>query len=103
VGGGDGERAAVLLAELFPDPPQVAHFAQDHVDAFEHVLAGLGHPLESLSVPGKDLYTKFTFQLQYGFRNAGLRGVQGFRGFGQVQIASDGFLHKPELMEIHNK
>ena len=72
VGGGDGQRAAVLLAELFSDPPQVAHLAQDHVNAFEYVLAGLGHPLESLSVPRKDLDTQFTFQLQYGFGHAGL-------------------------------
>ena len=100
--GGDGQRAAVLLAELFSNPPQVADFAQDQIDAFEYVLAGLGDPLESLSVPGKNFDAQFAFELQNGFGNAGLRGVERLCRLGQVQIASYGFLHKAELMEVHN-
>ena len=67
------------------------------------MLAGLGHPLESLSVPGKNFDTQFALQLQNGFGNTGLRGIERLCRISQVQIAPDGFLHKPELMEIHNK
>ena len=56
VGGGDGERAAVLRAVLFTNALEVAHFAQDHFDALEHMLAGLGDPLQALAVAGKNLY-----------------------------------------------
>jgi hypothetical protein len=53
-------------------------------------------------VPGKNFDAQFAFELQNGFGNTGLRGVERLSRFGQVQIAPYGFLHKPELMEIHN-
>jgi hypothetical protein len=92
VGGGDRQRAAVLGAELLADALQVAHLAHDQLDAFEHVLAGLGHPLQALAVAGEDLHAQFFFQFDDGLGHARLRGVQRLGGLGQVQVAPDRFL-----------
>ena len=103
VGGGDRQGAAVLRAELLADALEVAYFAHDQLDALEHMLAGLGHALEPLAVAGENLHAQFLLQLDDGFGNAGLGGVQGLCGFGQVQVAPHRLLHESELMEVHTE
>ena len=98
VGGGNGQGAAVLRAVLLANALEVAQLAHDQVDALEHVLPGLGHALEPLAVAGEDLHAQLFFQLDDGLGNAGLRGVQGLGGFGQVQVAPNGLLHEAELV-----
>jgi hypothetical protein len=88
-------------AELLADALEVAHLAHDQLDAAQHVLAGLGHPLQALAVAGEDLDAEFLFQLDDGLGDAGLRGVQRLGGLGEVEVAPGRFLDKPELVEVH--
>ena len=101
MGRGDGEGAAVLGRILLANAPQIADFAHDEFYAFEHMLARLGHTLESLAVPSKNLDAQFFFKLDDGLGNTGLRRVQGTGGFGKVQVAPDGLLNEAELVKVH--
>jgi hypothetical protein len=101
VGGGDGQGATVFGAVLLAYAFEVADFAQDQVNALEHVLAGLGHTFEAFAVAGEDFYAQFFFQLDDGFGNTGLRSVQGFGGFRQVEVAAYSFLDKAKLVQVH--
>jgi hypothetical protein len=103
VGGGDGEGAAVLRAELLADALEVADLAHDQLDAGDDVLAGFGHALQALAVAREDLDAQFFLQLDDGLGHAGLRGVQRLGRLGEVQVAPHGFLNKLELMQIHIK
>jgi len=67
----------------------------------QHMLAGLGDAFEAFAVPGKDFNAQFFFQLNDGFGHTGLRGVQRFGGFSQVQIAAGSFLNEAKLMQVH--
>ena len=102
VGGGNRQSAMVLCAVLLPDAPQVVHFAQDQVDGFEHLLTWLRDPFEAFAVSCEDLDAKLLFEFDDGFGHTGLRGVQGFGCFSQVQVAARGFLDKSELVQVHN-
>jgi hypothetical protein len=42
------------------------------------------------------------FQLQDGFGNTGLGGVQGFGGFRQVELAPNSFLDESKLVQVHD-
>ena len=101
MGGGDGQGAAVLGAELLADALEVAHLAHDELDALEHVLARLGHALEPLAVAREDLHAQLFFQFDDGLGDAGLRGVQRLGSLGQVEVSAHSFLHEPELVKIH--
>ena len=50
---------------------------------------------------GKDLDAQLFFQLDDGLGHPGLRGVQGFGGFSQVEVASSGFLDEAKLVQVH--
>jgi hypothetical protein len=65
------------------------------------MLARLGDAFEAFAVAGKDFNAQFFFQFNDGFGHTGLRGVQRFGGFSQVQIAAGGFLNEAKLMQIH--
>jgi hypothetical protein len=52
-------------------------------------------------VASKDVDAQLFFEFDDGFGHAGLRGVQGFGGFGQVEVAAGGFLDEAELVQIH--
>ncbi len=67
------------------------------------MLTRFGNALEALAMPGKNLDPQFFFKLDDGLGNAGLGGVQRFRRFGQIQVASYGFLDKTKLVEVHIK
>ena len=103
VGGGNRQGAAVLRMVLLANTFEVAQFAHDDVNAFEHMLARLGDAFEALAVARKNLDAQFFFQLDDGFGDAGLGGVQGFGRFRQVEVASNGFLNKTELVQVHIK
>ncbi|MNF06845.1 hypothetical protein D3C80_2068870 [compost metagenome] len=65
------------------------------------MLAGLGDALEALAVARKDVHAQLFLQLDDGLGHSGLRGVQGFCGLGEVEIAARGFLNEAELMQVH--
>jgi hypothetical protein len=62
------------------------------------LLTRLGNPFEALAVTGKDLDAKFFLKLDDRLGDPGLRGMQGFGGFGQVEVASNRFLNKAKLV-----
>jgi hypothetical protein len=66
VGGGDGQRAAVLGAELLADALQVADLAQDEFDALQYMLAGFGDALEAFAVTREDFDAEFLMRGFYG-------------------------------------
>jgi len=101
VRGRDRQGACVLQGVFVANAPEVAHFAQDQVNRFEHLLPGLGDPLEPLAMAHEDVHAQLFFQLQDGFRDAGLRGVQRLGGLGQVEVAASRFVDKPELVQVH--
>jgi hypothetical protein len=101
VGGGDRQCAAVLRRILLADALEVVDLAQDDLDALEHLLTGLGHPLDALAMARKNLDAQLVFQLDDGLGHAGLRGVQRLGGLGQVEVAAHRFLNEPELVQVH--
>jgi len=103
VGRGNRQRSTVLLGVLLANTPQITDFTQDQINAFEDMLAGLRHAFEPFAMAGKNLNAKLFFQLNDGFGNTRLRGMQNARGFGQIEVAANGFLDKSELVKIHIK
>jgi hypothetical protein len=101
VRGGDRERARVLLRELVADPLQIADLAHDHLDRLDHLAPGLGDTAQPLAVAREDVHAKLALELEDGLRDAGLRGEQGLRGLGEIEVAPDRFLDEPELVKIH--
>ena len=101
VGGGDGERAGILLAEFFADAPQVGHLPHDDLHGGEHLLPRLGHALEPLAVPREDVDAELAFEFEDRFGDARLRGVQCLGRFGEIEVAPCRFLDEPELMQVH--
>jgi len=69
----------------------------------QHVLTRLGHAFESFAVARKDFYAQLFFQLNDGFGNARLRGVQGAGGFCEVELAAHSLLDKAKLVKVHIK
>ncbi len=67
----------------------------------QHLLARLCDAFEPLAMPGENFDAKLLFQLNDGFGNAWLRGVQCLGSFRQVEVAPGSFLDKAELMKIH--
>ena len=72
VGGGNGQRASILLRELVADALEVVDLAHDDLDGFEHLFARLGDSAQAFAVPGKNVHTQFALELQDGFGNARL-------------------------------
>ena len=101
VGGGNGQGAAVLRTVLLTNFLEVAHFAQDQLDAAQHMLSGFGDSFEAFAMARKDFDAQLLLQLNDGFGHARLRRVQYLGCFGQVQIAPSGFLDKSKLMKVH--
>jgi hypothetical protein len=52
-------------------------------------------------VAGEDVDAEFLLQLQNGFGDPGLRGVQGLGRFGQVEVAAHRLLNEFELVQVH--
>ena len=71
VGGGDRERAGVLLRELLADALEVADLAHDDLDGLEHLRAGLGDAAQALAVAGEDVDAEFVLQLEDGLEMPG--------------------------------
>ena len=65
------------------------------------MLARLGDAFEALAVARKNLDAQLIFELDDGLGDAGLRGVQGLGGLGQVQAAARGLLDESELVQVH--
>ena len=101
VGGGNRQGATVLLAVFLANAFEVVHLGQDALNAVQHLLAGLGDAFEAFAVAGEDVDAQLMFQLQNGFGDAGLRGVQGFGRFGQIEVAAHRLLDKFELVQVH--
>ena len=101
VGGGDGEGAGVLRGVFLADAFEVVHLAQDDGNAFQHVAARFGDAFEAFAVAGEDVDAQLLLKVDDGLGNAGLRGVQNARGFGEVEVAARGFLDETELVQVH--
>ena len=101
VGGGDGQGATVLRAVLLTNALEIADLAHDDLNALQHMQAWLGDAFEALAVARKDVDAQLFFELDDGFGDPGLRGVQGFGGFRQVEVAPSRFLNKSKLVQVH--
>src|SRR5690606_26744666 len=58
-------------------------------------------PLEAFSMAFEDAQTELVLEFDDGLGYAGLRSMQNTRRLGEVEIASDGFAHEFELLQIH--
>ena len=103
VRGGDRQRARILLRELVADALQVGHLAQDDLHRLQHFAPRLGDAAQPLAVAGEDVDAELAFEFQDCFRHAGLRREERLGRFGQVEVAADGFLNEPELVEVHGR
>ena len=101
VGGGDGQGARVLGAELGADAFEVVHLAHDDFHRLQHLFAGLGDTAQTLAVAGEDVHAQLFLQFQDGLADARLRGVQRLGGLGQVEVAPHRFLQELELVQVH--
>jgi hypothetical protein len=101
VRGGDREPAAVLTGEFIADAAQIGHLAQDHIDGAQHRVARFGDVAQALAVAREDVHAEFLLQFEDGLGDAGLRGVQGLGGLGQVQAPASGLGHEAELLQVH--
>jgi hypothetical protein len=52
-------------------------------------------------VAREDVDAQFLFQLDDGLGDAGLRGVQGLGGLGEVEVAARRLLDESELVQVH--
>ncbi len=101
VGGGDGQRAFRLAGELVADALQVLRLAQDAFRDAQHFLARLGHRDHALAVANEDLDAQLIFQQANLFGNAGLRSMQLFRCFGDIQALFGHFDQIAQLLQFH--
>ena len=74
--------------KLLADAPQVTDLTHDHVNAFEHMFARLGHTLKALAVARENFHAKFFFQQFDLLADARLGRVQFGRSDRQVQPLS---------------
>src|SRR5690606_33671280 len=74
---------------------------QNHLDAAQHLLTGLGHPLDAFAVAGEDLDAQFVLQLDDGLGDARLGGMQCLGRLGEVEVAAHRLLDKAKLVQVH--
>src|ERR1035437_768400 len=101
VGGRDGEAAAVLRRKLLADALEPVDFLHDHFDRLQHCASRFGQAANALAVAGKDIDSQLFFQLDDGLGYARLRREKRLRGFSQVEILSNRFAHKAQLVQVH--
>jgi hypothetical protein len=62
VGGGDGQRAGLLRAELPAHAAQVVEVAQQALGDLQHLPAGVGDGGQALALTHKDIHAEFLLQ-----------------------------------------
>jgi hypothetical protein len=101
VGGGDGQRAGVLLAlNCVADALEVAT-SRMMISMLEHLLAGLGDTLEPLAVAGKDVDAQFFFQLEDGLGYAGCEVCSALAVSVRFRLRRTASCTKAELVQVH--
>ena len=103
VGGGHAQAAAVLLGKVLTGPPQVVGLLQQALDDRQHRRAGRRQPGQALAGAHEDGDAQLIVQLADLPADARLRGVQGLRDSGQVEAPADGFAHRAQLLEVHER
>jgi hypothetical protein len=101
MGGGDHEVAGLPAGKLVGDAAQVLGIEQNAVDHLGQFLARLGQPEQTLATAHEDLDAEFVLEILDVLADAGLRGVQGGRHFGQVEVLAQRLADDAQLLEVH--
>jgi hypothetical protein len=101
VGGGDGQRAAVLGREIFAGAPQVVGLQQQPLDDRQHRLAGRRQPGQALAGTLEQRDAELVLQLADLPADARLRGVQRLGHGSEVEALAHGLAHGAQLLEVH--
>ena len=99
--GCDGQPTRVACCVVVADAAQVVDLEENSVDDGYQLFARRGQGDEPATVPLEDINPQFQLEVANLLRNPGLRGVEGARGVGQIQVSSNGFPDIPQLLQIH--
>jgi hypothetical protein len=84
--GGDGQGAAFLVRVLLGDVLDALDLAQNLAGGLEDHLPCGGDVGEVLATAGEDLHAEFILEEADLLADAGLRGIQGLRRGGHVEV-----------------
>jgi hypothetical protein len=101
MGGGDPQRTVPGVGEFAGRTGDVFHFEQDAPGRLQNPLARRGDAVEMLAVAFENEHAQFVFEQADLFADAGLRGVQGGRGGGDVERPLGHFVDIDQLAEFH--
>ncbi|MCY1177146.1 hypothetical protein D9M73_174430 [compost metagenome] len=101
VGGGDGQRALLLVGELLGNLLDAFDLAQDFAGGIDDALTGRGHAGQVLAAAGKDFDAQFIFQQTDLFADARLRGVKALGCSGNVEVVVRHFPDVAQLLKLH--
>ena len=101
VSGGDGQRAALLGAELLADAAKVVDVAQQALGDLQHFSARISDCGQAPALAHEDIHAEFLFQQADLLRHARLRGMQGCCGLGDVEAAAGDLEDIAQLLEVH--
>ena len=101
VGGGDGQRALLLVGEFLGDLLDALDLAQDLAGGIDDALAGRGDAGQVLAAAGEDFDAQFVLEQADLFADTGLGGVQALRRRGNVEVMVRHFPDVAQLLKLH--
>ena len=101
VGGGNRQRAGIVLDEIAGGAAQAFGVAQHAFDDRQHLRAGLGQAGQAFAGAHEEIDAELVFQLADLAAHPRLRGVQGGGDFGQVEAAACRLTNGAQLLEVH--
>ncbi|MNG99284.1 hypothetical protein D3C79_584490 [compost metagenome] len=101
VGGGDGQRALLLVGELLGNLLDAFDLAQDFAGGIDDALTGRGDAGQVLAAAGKDFNTQFILEQADLLADTWLGGIQALRRRGDVEVMVRHFPDVAQLLKLH--
>ncbi|MNQ46620.1 hypothetical protein D3C85_604420 [compost metagenome] len=103
MGGGDGERALLLVGEFLGDLLDALDLAQDFPCRGDDAFPGRRHASEVLAAASEYFDAEFVFQQADLLADARLRGIKTLCSGGHVQVVVRHFPDVAQLLELHRQ
>ncbi|MNM96397.1 hypothetical protein D3C81_1088730 [compost metagenome] len=101
MGGGDGQRALLLVGELLGDLLDALDLAQDLAGGIDDALAGRGHAGQVLAAAREDFDAQLILEQADLLADAWLRGIEALCSGRNVQIVVRDFPDVAQLLKLH--
>ncbi|MNZ48633.1 hypothetical protein D3C78_663810 [compost metagenome] len=101
VGGGDGQRALLLVGELLGNLLDAFDLAQDFAGGIDDALTGRGNAGQVLAAAGKDFNTQLILEQADLLADTWLGGIQALRRRGDVEVMVRHFPDVAQLLKLH--